>query len=97
MLLQWFKGIRGLMKISVVSEIFLSTELIQEGVIETNETNEPLLWIGKYFNILWQFSKWKESADSWPILLLFWVLELRFWKYNQSYAEWWKGLVLLSK
>lgn len=40
------------MKISVVSEIFLSTELIQEGVIETNETNEPLLWIGKYFNIL---------------------------------------------
>ena len=85
------------MKISVVSEIFLSTELIQEGVIETNETSEPLLWIGKYFNILWQFSKWKESADSWPILLLFWVLELRFWKYNQSYAEWWKGLVLLSK
>lgn len=40
------------MKISVVSEIFLSTELIQEGVIETNETSEPLLWIGKYFNIL---------------------------------------------
>lgn len=39
------------MKISVVSEIFLSIELIQEGVIETNETNEQLLWIGKYFNI----------------------------------------------